>query len=100
MACVCCLQYRMWRDFRDPAYLGPRVLDKLAVALLLMTYASAMTILSSLCVRKIFIMTSFVEGAAGKWASDTPAHEHTLETSHGQGVNRGDWAWCAGCTGT
>ncbi|CAL8464409.1 g3944 [Coccomyxa elongata] len=31
------LKYRMWRDFRDPAYLGPRVLDKLAVALLLMT---------------------------------------------------------------
>ncbi|KAK9904972.1 hypothetical protein WJX75_006687 [Coccomyxa subellipsoidea] len=31
------LKYRMGRDFRDPAYLGPRVMDKLAVALLLMT---------------------------------------------------------------
>ncbi|EIE18756.1 ABC family transporter: multidrug, partial [Coccomyxa subellipsoidea C-169] len=29
--------YRMGRDFRDPAYLGPRVMDKLAVALLLMS---------------------------------------------------------------
>ena len=31
----------MGRDFRDPAYLGPRVMDKLAVALLLMTCALA-----------------------------------------------------------
>ena len=31
------LQFRMRRDFRDPAYLGPRILDKLAITLITFT---------------------------------------------------------------
>jgi len=31
------VQFRMRRDFRDPAYLGPRIVDKLAVTLITFT---------------------------------------------------------------
>lgn len=30
-------QYRMAKDFRDPKYLGPRIMDKMAIALIIMT---------------------------------------------------------------
>ena len=29
-------QYRMWRDFSDPAYLGPRIMGPLVVGFILM----------------------------------------------------------------
>lgn len=34
--CLLPAQYRMWRDFRDITYVGPRSLDKIVVSLILM----------------------------------------------------------------